>query len=89
MRSLYPFYESHYGLTVAYMEDEGRAVLLNHKQAVFADVQMPYPAICVERRSYTLDGRIVELRIMVSVTDRQKMVQRFGTDPRDMKETKD
>lgn len=89
VRSLYPFYESHYGLAVAYMEDEGRAVLLNHKQAVFADVPMPYPAISVERRSYTLDGRIVELRIMVSVTDRQKMVQRFGTDPRDLKETKD
>lgn len=50
---------------------------------------MPLPAICEERRSYTLDGRIVELRIMVSVTDRQKMVQRFGTDPRDLKETKD
>lgn len=76
--SLYPFFEERFGVTVASLVDKARAVLLSHRQAVFADVPMPYPAISIERLSYTIGHKVFEFRTHVCVTDRMSIVKPIG-----------
>lgn len=76
--SLYPFFETRFGVTVASMVDKARAVLLNHKQAVFAGVPMPYPAISIERQTFTIGHKVVEFRSHVCITDRMSIVKPIG-----------
>ena len=74
----YVFYEETYGYFVTTMEDMAKAVLLNPQQAKRAGVNTPYPAICLQRRSFTIDGHMIELRFLTNVTDTQSMVLRAG-----------
>ncbi len=71
--NLYVLYEEKYGYFITSMEDLARAVLLNPYQAAKAHVSLPYPAISLQRRAYTLEGRLIELRFIVNVTDTQHM----------------
>ncbi len=71
--NLYVLYEERYGYFITSMEDLARAVLLNPYQAAKAHVSVPYPAISLQRRAYTLEGRLIELRFIVNVTDIQHM----------------
>ncbi len=71
--NLYVLYEERYGYFITSMEDSARAVLLNPYQAAKAHVSVPYPAISLQRRAYTLEGRLIELRFIVNVTDTQHM----------------
>lgn len=75
-RNPYILYEQLYGLFIVAMEDKAKAVLLNPEQAKKAGVGLPYPAICLQRRSYTLGGKLVELRFIVNVMDDQHMLLR-------------
>lgn len=72
---LYQVYER-YGYYIADMEDLARAVLLNPEQAQKAQVPLPYPAICLQRRSWDMFDRLIELRYLVNTTDTQNLLLR-------------
>lgn len=76
--SLYPLFETRFGITVASMIDRARAVMLNPQQAVYAGVPSPYPGISIERQTYTIGHEIVEFRSHVCVTDRMCIVKPIG-----------
>lgn len=71
--TVYGFYEERFGLTAAYTRDVARAVLLNPEQAQLAQVPVPYPAIGVQRHTYTIKHELIELRFLVNVTEHQYM----------------
>ncbi len=66
---LYPFYEQQFGITVVSTDDTIRAALLNKRQAAAAGVPIPYPAVTLQRISYTFGSAPFEARIMTSITD--------------------
>lgn len=72
---LYEVYER-YGYHIADMEDIARAVLLNPEQAKKAQVPLPYPALCQQRRSWDMFDRLIELRYIINTTDTQTLVLR-------------
>lgn len=78
-KSPYSLYEEVFGLFVSEMHDVAKAVLLNPEQAKQAGVSLPYPAICLQRFSYTPDGKLVELRFVTNVTDNQHLLLRSAS----------
>ncbi len=67
----YMIYQEKFGHFITDMEDKAKAVFLNPEQAAKAQVPCPYPAICLQRRSFTISGHLLELRFIVNVTDYQ------------------
>ncbi|WP_443743790.1 GntR family transcriptional regulator [Sutterella sp.] len=70
LRTLYGLYQGRCGVTVTRVEDMAKAALVNPEQAAAAGVAMPYPAIQLQRLSFDVTGRAVELRYLTTITDR-------------------
>lgn len=73
-KDIYAFYEDRFGITVFSVDELARATFLNPAQAQKACVQLPYPAIVVQRISKDASGRPVEYRLLTNVTDEQNLV---------------
>lgn len=69
-RSLYAFYQKNDGVLIFHTVDQLKACLLNPEQAKLAGVSHPYPAIITRRQSFDLNENLVELRFLVTVTNR-------------------
>lgn len=69
-RSLYAFYQHNDGVLIFHTIDQLKACLLNPEQAKLAGVSPPYPAIITQRQSFDVNNNLVELRYLVTVTNR-------------------
>lgn len=69
-RSLYAFYQRNDGVLIFHTIDHLKACLLNSEQAKLAGVTPPYPAIITQRQSFDVNDNLVELRYLVTVTNR-------------------
>lgn len=75
-RSLYAFYQRNDGVLIFHTIDQLKACLLNPEQAKLAGVNHPYPAIITQRQSFDVNNNLVELRYLVTVTNRCHFVYR-------------
>lgn len=69
-RSLYAFYQQNDGVLIFHTIDQLKACLLNPEQARLAGVSPPYPAIITQRQTFDVNNNLVELRYLVTVTNR-------------------
>lgn len=67
--SLYAHYAAHYGITIAHTTERLKAVTLAGEDAARLDRPDGHPALRVERLATALDGRAVEWRVSLCLTD--------------------
>lgn len=68
--TLYRLYEARYGITVARAEECLKAVAADASQAAALKIAVGAPLLAIDRIAYAIDGRPVELRRSLCVTDR-------------------
>ena len=73
---MYAFYQRNDGVLIFHTIDQLKACLLNPEEAKLAGVNHPYPAIITQRQSFDVNNNLVELRYLVTVTNRCHFVYR-------------
>lgn len=67
--SLYAYYSERYGVTIAFAREKLTAVALKREDAEILNRSVGYPALQVQRVALALDGRPVEWRVSLCLTD--------------------
>jgi GntR family transcriptional regulator len=67
--NLYAFYETRFQITVTRAEESLKAVAAGPIEAGQLGVAVGYPLLAIDRRAYTLDGRLVEARLSLCRTE--------------------
>lgn len=67
--SLYAYYSDRFGVTIAFAREKLKAVLLNSEDAAILNRAPGHPALQVVRVALALDGRAVEWRVSLCLTD--------------------
>lgn len=68
--TLYRLYEARYGVTVARAEERLKAVAARKAEADALDIAPGTPLLAIDRIAFAIDGRPVELRRSLCLTDR-------------------
>lgn len=67
--SLYAYYSERFGVTIAFARENIKAVALNAEDAKVLGRKAKHPALMVQRVALALDGRAVEWRVSLCLTD--------------------
>lgn len=67
--SLYAYYSDRFGVTIAFAREKLKAIALNAEDAAVLGRQVGHPALLVSRVALALDGRAVEFRESLCLTD--------------------
>ena len=67
--NVYQFYSEHYGIIVATVKEELRAIIAPDSVALLLDLPSNSPLLEIDRRAVALDGRIVEWRVSLCRSD--------------------
>ncbi|HRK25040.1 MAG TPA: GntR family transcriptional regulator [Beijerinckiaceae bacterium] len=67
--SLYAYYAERYGITIASAREKITAIALQPRDATILDRDAGHPALMVQRLALALDGRAVEWRVSLCLTD--------------------
>jgi GntR family transcriptional regulator len=67
--SLYAYYSERFGVTIAFAREKLKAVALNAGDAAILRREAGHPALEVSRVALALDGRAVEWRVSLCLTD--------------------
>ena len=67
--SLYAYYADRFGVTIAFAREKLKAVLLGRADAAILNREPGHPALQVARVALALDGRPVEWRVSLCLTD--------------------
>jgi GntR family transcriptional regulator len=67
--SLYAYYSTRYGVTIAFAREKLKAIVLSPEDAAILGRPAGHPALEVSRVALALDGRAVEWRVSLCLTD--------------------